>query len=132
MAQRPSKPLLPGFGLSMGISLFYVTLIIVLPITAMLLKLAGMGFPEFWRIISSNRALAAYRVTFSSALYATIINGIVGLLLAWVLTRYRFPGRRILDALVDLPFALPTAVAGLVLVTLFAGNGWYGQLLEPN
>lgn len=127
-----SKHLLPGFGLTMGISLFYVSLIIVLPITAMLLKVGGMGFAEFWRIISSNRALAAYRVTFSSAFYATILNGIIGLLLAWVLTRYRFPGRRILDALVDLPFALPTAVAGLVLVTLFANSGWYGQFLEPN
>lgn len=132
MAQHRSKHLLPGFGLSMGISLLYLTLIIALPLAAMLLKVAGMGFPEFWRIISSNRALAAYRVTFSSAFVATIVNGIVGLLLAWVLTRYRFPGRRLLDALVDLPFALPTAVAGLVLVTLFADNGWYGQFLEPN
>lgn len=132
MAQHRSKHLLPGFGLSMGISLFYLTLVILLPLAAMLLKVAGMGFPEFWRIISSNRALAAYRVTFSSAFIATIINGVVGLLLAWVLTRYRFPGRRILDALVDLPFALPTAVAGLVLVTLFADTGWYGQFLEPN
>lgn len=132
MAQHRSKHLLPGFGLSMGISLFYLTLIILLPLAAMLLKVAGMGFPEFWRIVSSNRALAAYRVTFSSAFIATIINGVIGLLLAWVLTRYRFPGRRILDALVDLPFALPTAVAGLVLVTLFADTGWYGQFLEPN
>ncbi len=126
-----SKHLLPGFGLTMGISLFYVTLVILLPIAAMLLKVAGMGFPEFWRIVTSNRALSAYRVTFSSAAYATVLNGVIGLLLAWVLTRYRFPGRRILDALVDLPFALPTAVAGLVLVTLFANTGWYGQFLEP-
>ncbi|KQN72805.1 sulfate ABC transporter permease subunit CysT [Devosia sp. BK] len=132
MAKQRSKHLLPGFGLTMGISLFYITLIIALPILAMLLKVAGMGLPEFWRIVSSNRALAAYRITFSSALIATVINGVVGLLLAWVLTRYRFPGRRILDALIDLPFALPTAVAGLVLVTLFADTGWYGQLLEPN
>jgi len=132
MPSPRSKHLLPGFGLTMGISLFYLTLIILLPIAAMLLKVGGMGFAEFWRIISSNRALAAYRVTFSSAFYATILNGIIGLLLAWVLTRYRFPGRRLLDALVDLPFALPTAVAGLVLVTLFADTGWYGQFLEPN
>ena len=127
-----SKHLLPGFGLTMGISLFYVTLIILLPIAAMVLKVAGMGWEEFWRIISSNRALAAYRITFSSAAIATVINGVVGLLFAWVLTRYRFPGRRILDALIDFPFALPTAVAGLVLVTLFANTGWYGQWLEPN
>ena len=132
MAQHRSKHLLPGFGLSMGISLFYLTLIILLPIAGMLLKVAGMGWEEFWRITTSNRALAAYRVTFSSAAIATVINGFVGLLLAWVLTRYRFPGRRLLDALVDLPFALPTAVAGLILVTLFAENGWYGQLLEPS
>lgn len=132
MARKHSKHLLPGFGLTMGVSLFYITLIILLPIAAMLLKVAGMGLPEFWRIISSRRAIAAYQITFSSAFYATLINGTVGLLLAWVLTRYRFPGRRILDALVDLPFALPTAVAGLVLVTLFAETGWYGQLLEPN
>ncbi|ODT69736.1 MAG: sulfate ABC transporter permease subunit CysT [Pelagibacterium sp. SCN 63-23] len=132
MPQPRSKHLLPGFGLTMGISLFYLTLIILLPIAAMLLKLGGMGWPEFWRIVSSRRAVAAYQITFSSALYATILNGVVGLLLAFVLTRYRFPGRRILDALVDLPFALPTAVAGLVLVTLFAPTGWYGQWLEPN
>ncbi|WP_152658761.1 sulfate ABC transporter permease subunit CysT [Devosia chinhatensis] len=132
MPASRSKHLLPGFGLTMGVSLFYVTLIILLPIAAMLLKVAGMGWEEFWRIISSRRAVAAYQITFSSALYATILNGAVGLLLAWVLTRYRFPGRRVLDALVDLPFALPTAVAGLVLVTLFADNGWYGQLLEPS
>src|SRR5690606_15146864 len=119
MAKKRSKHLLPGFGLTMGVSLFYLTLIIVLPLAAMLLKVAGMGLPEFWRIVTSNRALAAYRITFSSALIATLLNGVLGLLLAWVLTRYRFPGRRVLDALVDLPFALPTAVAGLVLVTLF-------------
>jgi sulfate transport system permease protein len=132
MAKPHSKHLLPGFGLTMGVSVFYITLIVLLPIAAMLLKVTGMGWGEFWRIISSNRAMAAYRITFSSAFYATLINGVVGMLFAWVLTRYRFPGRRLLDALVDLPFALPTAVAGLVLVTLFAGTGWYGQFLEPN
>lgn len=132
MAKPHSKHLLPGFGLTMGVSVFYITLIVLLPIAAMLLKVTGMGWGEFWRIISSNRAMAAYRITFSSAFYATIINGVVGMLFAWVLTRYRFPGRRLLDALVDLPFALPTAVAGLVLVTLFSGTGWYGQFLEPN
>jgi len=131
MPKPRSKHLLPGFGLTMGVSLFYITLIILLPISAMLLKVAGMGWDEFWRIISSRRAIAAYQITFSSAFYATVLNGLLGLLLAWVLTRYRFPGRRLLDALIDLPFALPTAVAGLVLVTLFANNGWYGQFLDP-
>ena len=132
MAQKRSKHLLPGFGLTLGVSMLYITVIIALPLLAMLLKVGGMGFEEFWRIVASNRSLAAYRITFSSALVATIFNGALGLLLAWVLTRYSFPGKRILDALVDLPFALPTAVAGLVLVTLFAPTGWYGQFIEPN
>lgn len=132
MAQRRSKHLLPGFGLTLGVSMLYLTIIIALPLLAMLLKVAGMGWEEFWRIVASNRALAAYRITFTSALAATLFNGAFGLLLAWVLTRYNFPGKRILDALVDLPFALPTAVAGLVLVTLFAKTGWYGHFLEPS
>jgi sulfate transport system permease protein len=132
MASRRSKHLLPGFGLTLGVSMLYLTIIIVLPLLAMLLKVGGMGWADFWRIVASNRSLAAYRITFSSALAATIFNGFFGLLLAWVLTRYTFPGKRLLDALVDLPFALPTAVAGLVLVTLFAQTGWYGQFLEPN
>ena len=132
MAQKRSKHLLPGFGLTLGVSMLYITIIIALPLLAMLLKVGGMGWEEFWRIVASNRSLAAYRITFSSALVATIFNGALGLLLAWVLTRYSFPGKRILDALVDLPFALPTAVAGLVLVTLFAPTGWYGQFIEPN
>ncbi|QDZ10431.1 sulfate ABC transporter permease subunit CysT [Devosia ginsengisoli] len=132
MAQKRSKHLLPGFGLTLGVSMLYLTIIIVLPLLAMLLKLGGMGWEDFWRIVASNRSLAAYRITFTSALVATVFNGAFGLLLAWVLTRYSFPGKRMLDALVDLPFALPTAVAGLVLVTLFANTGWYGQFLEPN
>ncbi|KKC34855.1 sulfate ABC transporter permease subunit CysT [Devosia psychrophila] len=132
MASKRSKHLLPGFGLTLGVSMLYITIIIVLPLLAMLLKVGGMGWEEFWRIVASNRSLAAYRITFSSAFIATIFNGVFGLLLAWVLTRYSFPGKRILDALVDLPFALPTAVAGLVLVTLFAPTGWYGQFIEPN
>ena len=132
MAQKRSKHLLPGFGLTLGVSMLYLTIIIVLPLLAMLLKVGGMGWEEFWRIVASNRSLSAYRITFTSALAATVFNGLFGLLLAWVLTRYSFPGRRMLDALVDLPFALPTAVAGLVLVTLFAETGWYGQFLEAS
>jgi sulfate transport system permease protein len=132
MARQRSKHLLPGFGLTLGVSMLYLTIIIALPLLAMLLKVGGMGWEEFWRIVSSNRALAAYRITFSSALIAAAFNGVFGLLLAWVLTRYSFPGKRFLDSLVDLPFALPTAVAGLVLVTLFSNTGWYGQFLEPN
>ncbi|HEV7345341.1 MAG TPA: sulfate ABC transporter permease subunit CysT [Devosia sp.] len=131
MASRRSKHLLPGFGLTLGVSMLYLTIIIALPILAMLLKVGGMGWDDFWRVVGSSRSLAAYRITFASAFIAAILNGVFGLLLAWVLTRYSFPGRRLLDALVDLPFALPTAVAGLVLVTLFADTGWYGQFLEP-
>jgi sulfate/thiosulfate transport system permease protein len=132
MAKPRSKHLLPGFGLTLGVSMLYLIVIIVLPLIAMLLKVGGMGWEEFWRIVGSQRSLNAYRVTFTSAAAATVLNAAIGLLLAWVLTRYRFPGRRLLDAFVDLPFALPTAVAGLVLVTLFDDGGWYGQFLEPN
>jgi len=128
-ARTKSKHLLPGFGLTLGVTMLYLAIIVVLPIAAMLLKAASLGWDDLWRIISSRRSIAAYTVTFGSAFLATIFNGLFGLLLAWVLVRYEFRGKRILDALVDLPFALPTAVAGLTLVTLFSENGWYGQLL---
>jgi len=132
LAQRlHRKSILPGFGLSLGITLTYGAIIIVLPLAAMFLKTASLGFDEFVRVTTSSRALSAYWITFSSAALAAVIDAVIGLLLAWVLVRYRFPGRRALDALIDLPFALPTAVAGLMLVTLFAPNGWYGGLLEP-
>lgn len=125
------RRVLPGFGLGMGVSLFYIALIIALPLAAMVLKTSSLGWDEYWRIITSPRAVASYRVTVTAAAAATVFNAAFGLLLAWVLTRYRFPGRRLLDALVDLPFALPTAVAGLTLVTLLGPNGWFGQYLEP-
>jgi len=105
---------LPGFGL-----------------LAMILKTASLGWSDFWSIVTSDRALATYKITLSAAGVATVFNGLFGLLLAWVLTRYEFPGKRLIDAAVDLPFALPTAIAGLALVTLFAPNGWFGRLLEP-
>lgn len=125
------RHLLPGFGLTLGVTMLYLTVIVVLPLAAMLLKSSSLGWDELWRIVSSRRALSAYGITFGSALLTTLFNGPFGLLLAWVLVRYRFPGKRLLDALVDLPFALPTAVAGLTLVTLFSENGWYGQVLIP-
>ena len=125
------RRVLPGFGLSLGVALSYISIIIALPLAAMLLKTASLGWEEFWRIVTSERALATYRVTLTAATAATVFNALFGLLMAWVLVRYRFPGRRLLDALVDLPFALPTAVAGLALVTLFGPNGWYGRFLEP-
>jgi sulfate transport system permease protein len=115
----------------MGVTLFYLALIILLPLVAMVLKTAELGWDEFWRIATAPRAVATYRVTVTAALYATLFNALFGLLLAWVITRYEFPGRRLLDAVIDLPFALPTAVAGLTLTTLFAANGWLGSFLEP-
>ncbi len=125
------RNVLPGLPLSLGITLFYVGLIVVLPLAALVFKAASLGPAEYWAIVSSPRAVASYRVTVLSALVATAFNLVFGLALAWVLVRYRFPGRRIVDAIVDLPFALPTAVAGIALTTLFASNGWFGSLLAP-
>lgn len=125
------KRVLPGFGLTMGVTLLYMVLIILLPIAALILKASGLGFAEYWRIISQPRAIATYQITLSAAAAATLINAAVGLLFAWVLVRYEFPGKRLLDMLVDFPFALPTAVAGLTLVTVLGRNGWVGQFLEP-
>lgn len=123
------RRVLPGFRLSLGITLAYAAIIIMLPLAALVLKAASLGPFDYWRIISSERAVASYVVTISSALGATLFNLVFGLALAWTLVRYRFPGRRIIDALVDLPFALPTAVAGIALTTLFAANGWFGSVL---
>lgn len=130
-APSSKRGILPGFGLTMGLTLLYVTIIIALPLLAMLLKTASLGWSDFWTIVTSDRAIATYRVTLTAAAIATIVNAFFGMLLAWVLVRYDFPGKRLLDAVVDLPFALPTAVAGLALVTVFAPNGWFGQYLEP-
>ena len=124
-----ARRILPGFHLSLGITLVYVAIIVVLPLGALIFKAASLGPKDYWRIVSSDRAVASYRVTALCALAATIFNLVFGLALAWVLVRYRFPGRRIVDALVDLPFALPTAVAGIALTTLFASNGWFGAPL---
>jgi sulfate transport system permease protein len=122
---------LPGFGLTLGCTLFYLTVIVALPLLAMIMKTASLGWSDFWSIVTSDRALATYRITLGTAALATVFNGLFGLLLAWVLARYEFPGKRLMDAAVDLPFALPTAIAGLALVTVFAQNGWFGQFLEP-
>ncbi|WP_144706936.1 MULTISPECIES: sulfate ABC transporter permease subunit CysT [unclassified Aminobacter] len=123
------RRVLPGFPLSLGITLFYVTLIIALPIGALIFKAASLGPEEYWRIVSSPRAVASYRVTILSALGATLTNLVFGLALAWVLVRYDFPGKRFVDAIVDLPFALPTSVAGIALTALFAQNSWLGSAL---
>lgn len=120
------RNVLPGLPLSLGITLLYAALVIALPIGALLFKAASLGPEEYWKIVSSARALASYRVTVLSAAAATAFNLVFGLALAWVLVRYSFPGKRLVDAIVDLPFALPTAVAGIALTTLFASNGWFG------
>lgn len=126
-----SKRVLPGFGLTMGVTLAYVGVIVLLPVVALALKGAEIGPAKFLAILSAPRTLAALKLTLGAAAMATLFNAVYGLLMAWVLVRYNFPGKRLLDALMDIPFALPTAVAGLALSALFAGNGWYGALLEP-
>jgi sulfate transport system permease protein len=120
---------LPGFGLTLGFTVFYLSLIVLLPLSATVLKSTHFGVEAFWAAISSPRVLAAYRVSFLCALVAALLNVVFGLLLAWVLTRYEFIGRRLVDALIDLPFALPTAVAGIALTALYAPKGWLGQTL---
>lgn len=125
------RRVLPGFGLTMGVTLTYLGIIVLIPVAALVVKGAGIGPARFWDILTAPRTLAALRLTLTAAAIATVINAVYGLLMAWVLVRYQFPGKRILDALMDIPFALPTAVAGLALSALFAGNGWYGAILEP-
>ena len=126
-----AKRVLPGFTLSLGTTLLYLTLIVLIPVAALVLKGAEIGPDRFWRIVSSPRAVAAFQVTLIAAVIATIFNALYGLLMAWVLVRYDFPGKRVLDALMDVPFALPTAVAGLSLTALFSANGWFGSVLHP-
>jgi sulfate/thiosulfate transport system permease protein len=115
----------------MGFTLFYLSAIVLIPVGALVLRVMGLGWADFWKAATAPRALAAYELTFGASFAAAVINSIFGTILAWVLVRYRFPGKRLVDALVDIPFALPTAVAGLTLANLFAGNGWIGRWLEP-
>jgi sulfate transport system permease protein len=122
-------PLLPGFGLSFGVSVLYLSLVILLPLSALLLYVSDMTWAQYWFAISDPRVVQTYKVTISAAFYSTIAVLLIGLLLAWIITRYDFPGRRIVDALIDLPFALPTSVAGLTLAALLVPNGWIGQWL---
>ena len=131
-AGRPrTKRVLPGFTLSLGVTLFYLGVIVLLPLCALALKAGGIGWEQFVRVVASERAIATYRVTLGAAALATLFNAFYGLLMAWVLVRYDFPGKRLLDATVDLPFALPTAVAGIALAALYATNGWIGGLFAP-
>jgi sulfate transport system permease protein len=126
-----SRGVLPGFGLSLGITCTYLSLIVLLPLATIFTRTSELSWSEFWSTITNPRVLASYRVTFGASFVAAVVNTFFGLLVAWVLVRYRFPGRRLVDAMVDLPFALPTAVAGIALTTLYASNGWVGQYLEP-
>jgi sulfate transport system permease protein len=122
---------LPGFGLTMGYTLLYLSLVVLIPLLALVSRMADMSWHDFCQAVAAPRVIASYRVTFGAALAAAGINAVFGVLVAWVLVRYRFPGRRLVDALVDLPFALPTAVAGITLATVYSRNGWIGRLLEP-
>lgn len=122
---------LPGFGLTMGYTLFYLSAIILFPIAGLLYKISGVSLEELWRVVSTDRAVAAYKLTFGASFAAAVVNAIFGTILAWVLVRYHFFGKRLVDALVDIPFAMPTAVAGLTLANLFAPNGWLGEFLVP-
>lgn len=125
------KRVLPGFGLSLGVTLVYLSLLILLPLSGLAVKTSSLSLAKFWDIASGERALASYYVTFGASLLAALINAMFGLVVAWILVRYPFPGKRLVDSLVDLPFALPTAVAGITLATLYSGNGWIGRYLEP-
>ena len=128
---RKTFRVLPGFGLTMGFTLFYLSAIVLIPFAGLIIRTLELSWADFWRLATTARALAAYRLTFGASLVAAVANAIFGSLLAWVLVRYEFPGRRFVDAMVDFPFALPTAVAGLTLANLFAANGWLGQYLVP-
>ncbi|MFA7405023.1 MAG: hypothetical protein WC007_13590, partial [Pelobacteraceae bacterium] len=122
---------LPGFGPTLGFTIFYLSVIVLIPLSALVFRTAGLSWGDFVSTVTAPRVLASYKVTFGAAIIAAVINSIFGVLVAWVLVRYRFPGRRLVDALVDLPFALPTAVAGITLATIYSPNGWVGQYLEP-
>lgn len=126
-----AKSVIPGFGLTLGLTITWLSLIVLIPLSTVFVRSAGMGWSDFVAAGFSARAIAAYKVSFGTAFAAALVNAAFGLLTAWVLVRYRFPGRRIVNALVDLPFALPTAVAGIALTAIYAGNGWIGQYLEP-
>ena len=129
-ASAPTR-VLPGFSLSLGFTVFYLSLVVLIPLSALLLNTLQMSWDAFWLAVSSPRVVASYRLSFGAALAAAAVNAVFGTLLAWTLVRYEFPGKKLLDALVDLPFALPTAVAGIALTALYAPNGWIGRYLEP-
>ena len=127
---RRRQGVLPGFRLALGFTLLYLSLVVLIPLSTLFWKSAGLGPAGLWAAVTAPRVVASYKLTFGASLVAAVVNGVFGLVVTWVLVRYRFPGRRLMDALVDLPFALPTAVAGIALTTLYAPNGWLGAPLE--
>jgi sulfate/thiosulfate transport system permease protein len=127
-----SRRVLPGFGLTLSYTVLYLSLIVLIPLSALLFKTFSLSWPQFWQAVASPRVLASYQLTFGASLVAALFNVVAGMLIAWVLVRYKFAGKKIIDALIDLPFALPTAVAGISLSALLAPNGWVGQYLEPH
>jgi sulfate transport system permease protein len=130
-SRSSANRVIPGFGLSLGFTIFYLALIVLVPLSAIFLKTFTMSWDAFWSAVTSERVMASYRLSFGAALIGAAINVVFGGIVAWVLVRYQFPGKRIVDALVDLPFALPTAVAGITLTALYSSNGWIGKYLEP-
>lgn len=129
--RKGRKSIIPGFGLTMGFTLAWLSLIVLIPLSTVFIRAAGMGLSDFIDVGFSDRAIAAYKVSFGTAVAAALVNAVFGMIVAWVFVRYDFPGKRIFDALIDLPFALPTAVAGIALTAIYAGNGWIGQFFEP-
>ena len=127
---RNRAHVIPGFGLSMGFTLFYLGLVVLIPLSATFLKSTELSWPDFWKTVTAPRVLASYKLSFGASLAAALVNGVFGFMVAWALVRYSFPGRKLLDAVVDLPFALPTAVAGIALTAIYAENGWMGQWLK--
>lgn len=129
--QFKKRSVLPGFGLTFGLTVTYLGLVVLIPVSGLFLRTASMSWSEFWETVADPRALASYKLSFGASAAAAAINTVFGFMVAWVLVRYRFPGRKLLDAIVDLPFALPTAVSGIALTTLYTSNGWIGRWLEP-
>jgi len=131
MRKLREPSVLPGFGITLGLTLTYLALIVLIPLSGLFITTAGVSFAEFWKTVTSARVISAYYISFGASFIAAFVNVFFGLIVTWVLVRYRFPGKRILDALVDLPFALPTAVAGIALTALYAPQGWIGRYFEP-
>jgi sulfate transport system permease protein len=131
-ALRTRHSVLPGFGLALGFTVLYLSLIVLIPLSAAFIKTASMSWEAFWGTVTAPRVLASFRLSFGAAFIAALVNALFGLIVAWVLVRYKFSGKKLIDAMVDLPFALPTAVAGIALTAVYSSKGWIGQFLEPN